>query len=102
MFAVITFPKTEYLRSAPLTADSGNWYRYVIAFKGSNSIHGRRQGGLKAVTEAVEEIVTPLNERRLGHSKKRCRVCIALKKKPHRRQSITLPVSTNPVPALDR
>ncbi len=39
------------------------WHRYVIAFEGSNTIHGCRQGGLKAVTGAVEEIVAKLNER---------------------------------------
>ncbi len=39
------------------------WYRYVIAFEGTNTIDGCRQGGLKAVTRAVEEIVAQLNER---------------------------------------
>ena len=39
------------------------WHRYVIAFEGTNTIHGCRQGGLKAVTRAVEEIVNKLNER---------------------------------------
>jgi hypothetical protein len=42
------------------------WYRYVIAFDGTNNIRGCRQGGLKAVTRAVEEIVAELNERHLG------------------------------------
>ncbi len=41
-------------------------HRYVIAFEGTNTIHGCRQGGLKAVTTAVEEIVAQLNERHLG------------------------------------
>ncbi len=39
------------------------WYRYVIAFKGANTIDGCRQGGLKAVTREVEEMVAQLNER---------------------------------------
>ena len=43
------------------------WYRYVIAFEGTNTIDGCRQGGLKAVTREVEEIVAQLNERHLGH-----------------------------------
>ena len=38
---------------------------YVIA-QGANRIEGHRQGKLKAVTQAVEEIVAQLNERRLG------------------------------------
>ncbi len=60
------------------------WYRYVIAFEGSNTIHGCRQGGLKAVTRAVEEIVAQLNERHLGHSTKPSRVHLVLKKKTHK------------------
>ena len=54
----------------PPDAQGSNWYRYVIAFEGTNTIHGCRQGGLKAVTIAVEEIIIQLNER---HSKKRGR-----------------------------
>ena len=57
------------------------WYRYVIAFEGTNTIHGCRQGGLKAVTRAVEEIIAKLNERHLDN---RGRVQLALKKKPHK------------------
>ncbi len=54
----------------PPDAVGSNWYRYVIAFEGTNTIHGCRQGSLKAVTSAVEEIIVQLNER---HSKKRGR-----------------------------
>ncbi len=54
------------------------WYRYVIAFEGTNTIHGCRQGGLKAVTREVEEIVAQLNER---HLSKPSRVHLVLKKK---------------------
>ena len=45
-------------------AGSG-WHRYVIS-QGSNTIRGYQQGSLETVQLAVEEIVTRLNERRLG------------------------------------
>ena len=70
-------------RAKPPSGGKGsNWYRYVIAFEGSNSITGYRQGGLKAVTRAVEEIVAQLNER---HLDKRSRVNLVWprKKKTH-------------------
>jgi len=55
-------------RVAPPPGGKGsNWYRYVIAFESTNTVHGCRQGGLKAVTREVEEIVAQLNERHLGH-----------------------------------
>jgi hypothetical protein len=57
------------------------WYRYVIAFEDANTIDGCRQGGLKAVTREVEEIVAQLNERHLGHLSKPSRVHLVLKKK---------------------
>ena len=60
------------------------WYRYVIAFEGANTIDGCRQGGLKAVTREVEEIVAQLNERHLGHLSKPSRVHLVLKKKTHK------------------
>ena len=54
-------------RAKPPPGGKGsNWYRYVIAFEGTNTIHGYRQGKLRAVTTAVEEIVAQLNERHLG------------------------------------
>ncbi len=66
-------------RAEPPPGGKGsNWYRYVIAFEGTNNIHGCRQGGLKAVTRAVEEIVAQINQRHLG---KPGRVHLALKKK---------------------
>ena len=49
----------------PTGLEGADWHCYVIA-QGSNTIHGFRQGKLKAVTEAVEEIVEQLNERQLG------------------------------------
>jgi len=54
-------------RTKPPPGGKGpNGYSYVIAFEGRNNIHGCRQGGLKAVTRAVEEIVAQLNERHFG------------------------------------
>ena len=50
----------------PPGAEGYYWYRYVIAFEGTDTVHGCRQGGLKAVTREVEEIVAQLNERHLG------------------------------------
>ena len=47
----------------PSGGKGSNWYRYEIAFEGSNSITGYRPGSLKAVTRAVEVIVARLNER---------------------------------------
>ena len=41
------------------------WHCYVIK-QGTNTIRGYRQGSLEAVRQSVEEIVTRLNERRLG------------------------------------
>jgi hypothetical protein len=60
-------------RAEPPPGGKGSyWYRYVIAFEGTNTIHGCRQGGLKAVTRAVEEIVAKSNERhRMTRAKKK-------------------------------
>ena len=66
---------------APPGTEGINWHRYVIAFEGRNSIRGYRQGNLKAVTRAVEEIVAKLNERQSG---KLGRLHLALKKKTHK------------------
>ena len=69
-------------RAEPPPGGTGsNWYRYVIAFEGSNTITGCRAGSLKAVTRAVEEIVAQLNER---HFSKPSRVHLVLKKKTHK------------------
>lgn len=69
----------------PAGAESFDWHRYVIAFEGTNTIRGCRQGQLKAVTRAVEEIVAKLNERHLKQLGKRGRVHLVWppKKKPH-------------------
>ncbi len=73
-------------RAKPPPGGKGsNWYRYVIAFEGTNTIHGCQQGGIKDVTKAVEEIVAQLNERHhLGHLSKASRVNLILKKKTHK------------------
>ncbi len=54
----------------PPGAEGSNWHDYVIAFEGTKTVHGCRQGSLRDVTSAVEEIVDQLNER---HWKKRDR-----------------------------
>ncbi len=66
----------------PPGAEGSYWYRYVIAFEGTNTIHGCRQGGVKAVTRAVEEMVAQLNERH--HLSKPGRVHLVLKKKTNK------------------
>ncbi len=75
-------------RAEPPPGGKGpNWYRYVIAFEGTNTIHGCRQGGLKAVTRAVEEIIVKLNERHRVPKyavRDRGRVNLVLKKKTHK------------------
>ncbi len=69
-------------RAKPPPGGEGSyWYRYVIAFEGTNTIQGCRQGGPKAVTREVEEIVAQLNER---HLSKPSRVHLVLKKKSHK------------------
>ncbi len=71
----------------PPNGQGSIWYRYVIAYEGSNSITGYRQGGLKAVTRAVEEIVNKLNERHTVPKyavRNHGRVNLVLKKKTHK------------------
>ncbi len=81
LYEIVSVQRTE----PPPGGKGSNWYRYVIAFEGTNTIDGCRQGGLKAVTRAVEEIVAQLNERQLRQSVKRGRVDLVWppKKKPH-------------------
>ena len=63
-YEIVSIERAE----APPGAEGSNWYSYVIAFEGIDTIHGCRQGSRKAVTSAVDEIIVLLNER---HSKKR-------------------------------
>ena len=54
-------------RSEPPDGEIGsNWYRYVIAFEGTNNIFGCRQGRLDSLISVVEENVAQLNERHTG------------------------------------
>ncbi len=80
--ALATPPSYEIVsvrRAKPMPDPEGStWYNYVISYEGKDSIRGRRQGDLEAVTIAVEEIVTLLNERHLGHFRKPGRVHVAL------------------------
>ncbi len=82
-YEIVSVQRAEH----PPGAEGRYWYPYVIAFEGTNNIHGCRQGGLKAVTRAVEEIVAQLNERHVGHSTKPSRVQLVLKKKPRKANS---------------
>jgi hypothetical protein len=67
-------------RAEPPPGTEGSvWHRYEIT-QGTNTINGCRQGNLKIVTEAVEEIVTQLNERRL-HKRGRVHLVPTPKKK---------------------
>ncbi len=75
-------------RAEPPPGGKGpNWYRYVIAFEGTKTIHGCQQGSVKAVTRAVEEMVVQLNERQLAHLSKPRRVHLVLNKKTHKANS---------------
>ena len=49
----------------PADAAGTGWHCYVIQ-QGRNSIRGYQRGNIQLVTQAVEEIVTRLNERRRG------------------------------------
>ncbi len=72
-------------RAKPPPGGKGsNWYRYVIAFEDTNTIHGCRQGGLKVVTRAVEEMVAKMNERHLWYSSKPGRIHLVLTKETHK------------------
>lgn len=49
----------------PAGAEGSDWHRYEIA-QGANIIQGYRQGNLRTVRRAIEEIVIQLNERQMG------------------------------------
>ena len=70
----------------PPGAEGSNWHRYVIAFKGNNTIHGCRHGNRRTVTMAVQMIVAQLNERHYRHLSERSRVNLGLTpmKKTHK------------------
>jgi len=58
-YEIVSIQPTE----SPFGEKGSNWYRYVIAFEGSNSITGYRQGNLKSVTNGLIEMVAELNNR---------------------------------------
>jgi hypothetical protein len=66
-YEIVSIQRTE----APSGSELSNWYGYVIAFGGKNTVHGCRQGSLKDVTIAVEDIVTQLNERHCKKSERK-------------------------------
>ncbi len=66
-YEIVSIQRAE----TPPDGKGSNWYRYVIAFEGSNTITGYRAGSLNAVTSGVVEMVAQLNER---HRHKRGRV----------------------------
>lgn len=49
----------------PADATGTGWHCYIIQ-QGRNSIRGYQRGNIQLVTQAVEEIVARLNERRYG------------------------------------
>ena len=79
-FEIVSVRRAE----PPRDGKGPNWHRYVIAFEGTNNIHGCRQEGLKAVTRAVEEMVAQMNNRHLNRAIKPSRVDITLKKRTHK------------------
>jgi hypothetical protein len=60
-YEVVSIKRAE----TPEGGAGADWYDYEIAL-GSHTINGCRQGNLKAVTAAVDEIVIQMNERRFG------------------------------------
>jgi hypothetical protein len=50
---------------APRGMVGTDWHHYVIQ-QGKNTIRGYKQGDLKTVMQAVEEMVARVNERRYG------------------------------------
>ena len=68
---ISTLNEEDYeIVSVEPTAPPGNmvgtgWHRYII-MQGKNTIRGYQRGDIKAVRQAVEEIVARLNERRYG------------------------------------
>ena len=60
-YVIVSIKRAE----TPPDGQGADWYNYEIV-QGAHTIHGCRQGKLKAVTLAVEEIVEQLNDRRFG------------------------------------
>ena len=49
----------------PAEGEGKYWCKYTIV-QGPNTITGYRQGGVKAMRKAVNEIVADMNQRRMG------------------------------------
>ncbi len=62
-YEVVSVEQTD----PPRDMVGSGWHRYIIV-QGCNTIRGYQRGNIKAVTQAVEEIVARLNERRYGKS----------------------------------
>jgi len=62
-FRIVEFARADPPSGQPDT----EWYRYVIS-QGRAAMAGIRQGTRESVIAAVEDIVTRMNERRLGRS----------------------------------
>jgi len=60
-YEIVSIKRTD----APPGMEGSGWHNYVIS-QGNNTIRGFRQGTMKVVTAAVEEIIAQLNERQLG------------------------------------
>ncbi len=74
IYEIVSIQRAE----PPPDGKGANWYCYVIAFEGSNTITGCRAGSLNVVTSGVVEMVAQLNER---HCKKRGRFDLVLARK---------------------
>ena len=70
-YELVSIERAEH----PPDGKGANWYRYEIAFDGSITITGCRQGNLKDVTSGLVEMIAQLNER---HFKKRGRADLVL------------------------
>ena len=58
-YEIVSIQRTE----PPPDGKGSNWYRYEIAFEGSITITGCRQGNLKDVTSGVVEMIAQVNKR---------------------------------------
>ena len=50
----------------PPTEGQGKYWRKYTIVQGQNTITGYRQGGVKAVRKAVNEMIVDMNQRRMG------------------------------------
>ena len=77
----------------PVEGAGKYWCKYTIV-QGPNTITGYRQGGVKAVRKAVNEMIADMNQRRMG---KRGRVHLtSSSKSAANKPAATKPVATKP------